>query len=162
KLVRLRDANQADVNGDRNNFPQYGAVDQFATISGSTYHALQATLRSRSWHGVSGFAGYTFSKSLDDASDGIDFNFATVAFPQDSNNLKGEHGPSNFDTRHRFTAAFSYEVPRVATGRWAEGWQLNTIVTAQSGRPVPIVSANDTSGLEFDQFPSPSNFHQRP
>ena len=162
KLVRLRDANQPDVEGNRNNFPQYGAVDQFATISGSTYHALQATVRSRSWHGISGFAGYTFSKSLDDASDGIDFNFATVAFPQDSNNLHAEHGPSNFDTRHRFTAAFSYEVPRIASSRWGEGWQLNTIVTAQSGRPVPIVSANDTSGLEFDQFPSPSNFHQRP
>jgi hypothetical protein len=27
---------------------------------------------------------------------------------------------------------------------------------------VPIVNANDTSGLQFDQFPSPSNFHQRP
>ena len=163
KLVRLRDANQPDVNGNRNNFPQYGAVDQFATISSSTYHALQATLRTRNWHGLSGFTGYTWSKSLDDASDGIDFNFATVAFPQDSNNLHAEHGPSNFDTRHRFTAAFSYDLPRFSgPKRLVEGWQLNTIITAQSGRPVPIVSANDTSGASFDQFPSPSNFHQRP
>ena len=163
KLVRLRDANQPDVNGNRNNFPQYGAVDQFATISSSTYHALQATLRTRNWHGLSGFTGYTWSKSLDDASDGIDFNFATVAFPQDSNNLHAEHGPSNFDTRHRFTAAFNYDLPRFSgPKRLVSGWQLNTIITAQSGRPVPIVSANDTSGASFDQFPSPSNFHQRP
>jgi outer membrane receptor protein involved in Fe transport len=163
KLVRLRDANQPAVDGSRNTFPQYGAVDQFATISSSTYHALQATLRTRNWHGLSGFTGYTWSKSLDDASDGIDFNFATVAFPQDSNNLAAEHGPSNFDTRHRFTAAFSYDLPRFSgPKRLVEGWQLNTIITAQSGRPVPIVSANDTSGASFDQFPSPSNFHQRP
>jgi hypothetical protein len=162
KLVRLRDANQPDVNGNRPN-TNYGFMDEFATISSSTYHAFQATVRTRNWHGLSGFAGYTFSKSLDDASDGIDFNFATVAIPQDSNNLSAEHGPSNFDTRHRFTAAFSYRLPPFhGSRRLAEGWELNTIVTLQSGRPVPIVNANDTSGLQFDQFPSPSNFHQRP
>ncbi|MBZ5705334.1 MAG: carboxypeptidase regulatory-like domain-containing protein [Acidobacteriia bacterium] len=160
KLARLRDANQPDVNGNRNNFPQYGAVDQFTTVAASTYHALQATLRTRSWYGLSGFAGYTWSKSLDDASDAIDFNFATVAFPQDSNNLHAEHGPSNFDTRHRVTAAFTYELPKFGgPRRLAEGWQVNTIITAQSGRPVPIVSANDTSGLNGN---SVSNFHQRP
>jgi len=162
KLVRLRDANQPDVNGDRPNV-NYGFMDEFATISASTYHALQATLRTRDWYGLSGFAGYTWSKSLDDASDGIDFNFATVALPQDSNNLRAEHGPSNFDTRHRFTAAFSYSLPNFGgPKRLTQGWQLNTIVTAQSGRPVPIVNSDDTSGANFDVFPTPSNFHQRP
>lgn len=162
KLVRLRDANQPDVNGDRPN-TNYGFMDEFATISASTYNALQATLRSRNWHGLSGFTGYTFSKSLDDASDGIDFNFATVALPQDSNNLAAEHGPSNFDTRHRFTAALSYEFPRFGgSKRLGAGWAVNTIITMQSGRPVPVVNADDTSGATFDQFPSPSNFHQRP
>jgi hypothetical protein len=163
RLVRLRDANQPDVNGNRNNFPQYGFVDEFATISSSTYHALQATFRTRAWHGLSGFTGYTWSKSLDDASDGIDFNFATVALPQDSNNLRAEHGPSNFDTRQRFTAAFTYEIPRFGgPARLTRGWQLNSIVTAQSGRPVPIVNSNDTSGANSNVFPTPSNFHQRP
>src|SRR5581483_1895650 len=80
KLVRLRDANQADANGNRPN-PNYGFMNEFATISASTYHALQGTLRVQGSHGLSGFAGYTWSKSLDDASDGIDFNFATVALP---------------------------------------------------------------------------------
>jgi hypothetical protein len=159
KLVRLRDANQPDVNGDRPN-PNYGFMDEFATISASTYHALQATLRTRDWHGLSGFTGYTWSKSLDDASDGIDFNFATVALPQDSNNLRAEHGPSNFDTPHRFTAAFTYSLPNFrGPRRLTQGWQINTIVTAQSGRPVPIVNSDDTSGTSF---PTPSNFHQRP
>jgi len=162
KLVRLRDANQPDADGNRPN-PNYGFMDEFATISASNYRAFQGTLRSRNWHGLSGFAGYTLSKSLDDASDGIDFNFATVALPQNSNNLAAEHGPSNFDTRHRFTAAFTYQLPRFGSSkRLGEGWQVNTIVTLQSGRPVPIVNSDDTSGSEFDQFPSPSNFHQRP
>jgi hypothetical protein len=163
RLARLRDANQPDVNGNRVVFPQYGFVDQFITASSSTYHALQLTLRTRDWHGLSGFTGYTWSKSLDDASDAIDFNFSTVAFPQDSNNLHAEHGPSNFDTRHRFTAAFSYRVPKLfGPERLAEGWQLNTIITAQSGRPVPIVSALDTSAFFNENFNTRSNFHQRP
>ncbi len=163
RLTRLLDANQPDVNGDRTVFPQYGAVDEFATFSASSYHAFQATLRTKNWNGLSGFAGYTWSKSLDDASDAIDFNFATVAFPQDSTNLAAEHGPSNFDTRHRFTAAFTYQAPKLfGPKRLAEGWQLNTIVTAQSGRPVPIVSANDTSALDNPNFNTRSNFHQRP
>lgn len=162
KLVRLRDANQPFPDGDRPN-PAYGFMDEFATISASTYHALQATFRSRGWHGLSGFAGYTFSKSLDDASDGIDYNSATVALPQNSNDLAAEHGPSNFDARHRFTAAFSYRLPTWGgPKRFSAGWGFNTIVTAQSGRPVPLVNADDTSGLVFDQSPSPANFHQRP
>ena len=112
-LARLLDANQPDVNGDRVVFPQYGAVDEFATVSASTYNALQTTLRTKNWNGLSGFVGYTWSKSLDDASDAIDFNFSTVAFPQDSTNLKAEHGPSNFDTRHRFTTALTYQLPKL-------------------------------------------------
>jgi len=160
KLVRLRDANQPDVNGNRFNYPQYGPVDQFNTISFSNYDALQATLRSRQWHGLSGFAGYTWSKSLDDASDGIDFNFSTVAFPQNSYDTRADYGPSNFDTRQRFTAAFSYGLPDFSGHkRLGSGWALNTIVTSQSGRPVPIVSASDTSGLNGVAV---SNFHQRP
>jgi hypothetical protein len=160
KLVRLRDANQPDINGNYFNFPQYGPVDQFATISFSNYDALQATLRTRNFHGLSGFAGYTWSKSLDDASDGIDFNFSTVAFPQDSYHPAADYGSSNFDTRQRFTTALSYLLPDFSSHkRLAHGWALNTIVTAQTGRPVPIVSANDTSGLNGVTV---SNYHQRP
>jgi hypothetical protein len=162
KLDRLLDANQPNAAGIRPN-ANYGFMDEFATVSASTYNALQATLRVQGSHGLSGFAGYTFSKSLDDASDGIDYNFSTVALPQNSFNLPAERGPSNFDTRQRFTAAFTYQIPRLGTSkRLADGWQLNTIFTAQSGRPVPIANSDDTSGLSFDQFPSPSNFHQRP
>jgi hypothetical protein len=61
-------------------------------------------------HRISGFASYNWSKSLDDASDGIDFA-PQVAFPQDPGNLRAEHGPSSFDTRHRFTAAVNYDLP---------------------------------------------------
>lgn len=147
KLTRLYDRNQDLTN------PNYSAMDVLSTGAGSTYNALQAIARIQSWHGVSGFAGYTYSKSLDDASDGIDFNFASAAFPQNSDDIRAEHGPSTFDTRHRFTAALNYQVPvwNSLPRRLAEGWQLNTIITLQSGRPIPILTSN--GGI---------NGHQRP
>jgi hypothetical protein len=154
-LVRLFDANQTDANGVFPN-PGFLAEDVFSSIANSTYHALQVTARLQGWHGLSGFSAYTYSKSLDDASDGIDFNFATAAFPQDSTNLSAEHGPSTFDTRHRFTLAWDYQVPvwSALPKSVGAGWELNSIITAQSGRPIPIVDSTDTSG----RF----NFHQRP
>lgn len=154
-LTRLYDANQTDANGNFPN-PNFVAEDVFSDTAGSTYHALQVTGRWNGFHRLSGFTTWTYSKSLDDASDGIDFNFATAAFPQDSNNLKAEHGPSTFDTRHRFTTALNYEVPewQKLPHALASGWQLNVISTVQSGRPIPIVNSNDTSGT--------FNFHQRP
>lgn len=160
KLVRLLDANQPDAFGNRPN-PNYGFMDELAPISGSTYHALQTTLRLQNAHGLSGFSSYTWSKSLDDASDGIDFNFASAALPQNSYNLKAEHGPSTFDTRHRFTAALNYEIPGLQRGpQWlVRGWSLNAISTVMSGRPIPIVNSSDTSGFNGA---TPSNFHQRP
>ncbi|HEV2176295.1 MAG TPA: carboxypeptidase regulatory-like domain-containing protein [Terriglobia bacterium] len=147
KLTRLYDRNQDGQN------PNYAAVDVLSTGASSTYNGLQVISRIRAWHGLAGFTAYTFSKSLDDASDGIDFNFATAAFPQNSDNIRAEHGPSTFDTRHRFTAAMNYQVPSLVHShpRVGDGWQLNTIVTAQSGRPIPILTSS--GGI---------NGHQRP
>lgn len=134
-LTRLYDLNQDGTNSN------YESIDVFSTGAGSTYNALQLNGRFQNWHRFSGFYGYVYSKSLDGASDGIDFNFATAAFPQNSDDLRAEKGPSTFDTRHRFTAAVNYDIPTwsAAPKKLAEGWQWNTIVTTQSGRPIPII-----------------------
>jgi hypothetical protein len=155
KLVRLYDQNQPDGNFNYPN-PNYVNMHTLAPISASNYKALQATLRAQGWHGWSGFANYTLSKSLDDASDGIDFT-AGAAFPQDSTNLKAEHGPSTFDTRHRFTTALNYRVPAFGAlpKKVASGWELNWIAVAQSGRPINIITANDNSNrFYFNQRPN--------
>jgi len=154
RLIRLTDANEPDGDDIAPN-PNFGTIDVLEPISSSTYQALQTTLRLENAHHISGFASYNWSKSLDDASDGIDFA-PGVAFPQDPGNLRAEHGPSSFDTRHRFTAAINYDLPSwQAVGKFGSGWQLNWILTLQSGRPVPIVTVNDTSGrFYFNQRPN--------
>ncbi|WP_420236081.1 TonB-dependent receptor domain-containing protein [Telmatobacter bradus] len=153
-LTRLYDANQTDAYG---NYPNanYEQIGILSTESASNYHALQATVRSRDLHGISGFTSYTWSHSIDDASDGIDYA-AGIALPQDSTNLRAEHGNSSFDTRQRFTLAFNYLAPRIAAVPvWAgKGWQANAIATVQSGRPIQIANSDDTS----ERY----NYRQRP
>ena len=154
KLVRLTDLNEPDGNGNAPN-PNFGTMDLLTPAASSTYHALQTTLRLQSMHGFSGFTSYSWSKALDDASDGIDF-VPGAAFPQDPSNLAAEHGPSTFDTKHRFTAAINYDLPRWrALKQLGSGWQLNWIASLQSGRPIPIANSSDTSGrFYFNQRPN--------
>jgi hypothetical protein len=149
RLVRLYNLNQDGIN------PFYSEIDVLSSGTSSSYHAGQLTVRLQNFHRFSGFSTYAYGKSLDGASDGIDFNFSTAAFPQDSTNLKAEKGPSTFDTRHRWTTALNYQltpsdfrsgVVRLLAG----GIQLNTIFSLQSGRPIGVLSGNS------------DNSHQRP
>ncbi len=153
-LVRLTDLNEPDANGNRAN-PNYSAIDELTPSSSSTYNSLQAIGRIENVHRISGFAAYVWSKSIDDASDGIDF-VPGAAFPQDPGKLRAERGPSLFDTRNRFTAAINYDLPSWnALGKFGSGWQLNTIISVQSGRPIPIANSTDTSGrFYFNQRPN--------
>ena len=154
KLVRLTDWNEPDATDTRPN-PNFQAIDVLQPTSSSIYHALQTTLRIRNTHRMSGFAAYTWSKVLDDASDGIDF-VPGAAFPQDPGNLKAERGPSTFDTRQRFTAALNYDLPEWhAAKKFGSGWQLNWVASFQSGRPIPFATATDTTGrFYFNQRPN--------
>jgi hypothetical protein len=153
RLTRLYDANQDAIN------PNYGEVDVFATNSGSTYNALQLQARFSNWHGFYGFSSYVFSKSLDGASDGIDFNSSTAAFPQNSDDLQAEKGPSTFDARHRWTSALNYRIPATTKlpERLATGWQLNTVVTVMSGQPIGILTGDPAINADGSY-----NYHQRP
>jgi Carboxypeptidase regulatory-like domain/TonB dependent receptor len=102
----------------------------------SNYNALWVTADKRLGHGVQFNASYTFSKSIDlnsQSSQGV-----TV---QDSFNLRGDRGLSDFDARHRFVISGLYEVPwkkNSAVG----GWQMSFIVQSQSGNPVTLLAGN--------------------
>jgi len=154
RLVRLTDLNEPDATDTRNN-PGFQAIDALTPSSSSNYNSLQVSARLQKVHRLSGFAGYVWSKSLDYASDGIDF-VPGAAFPQDPSNLGAEYGPSTFDTRQRFTAALNYDIPSwSAHKRFGSGWQLNSIISVQTGRPIPIANNTDTSGrFYFNQRPN--------
>jgi hypothetical protein len=119
----------------------YGAfyVLQENSTGKSNYNALQASFRINGWHGVTSIMNYVYSKSLDNSSDGEDFE-PNAAQPNDSTRPNLEYGPSNFNIPHRFTWNFGYELPK-ASGNWQKlknGWGINSIATLQSGQPFQL------------------------
>ncbi|HLZ93607.1 MAG TPA: TonB-dependent receptor [Candidatus Acidoferrum sp.] len=102
----------------------------------SNYNSLQASLRVNGWHGITSIVNYAWSKSLDNSSDGEDFE-PNAAQPNDSTQPNLEYGPSNFNLPHRFTWIFGYELPHMsgAFEKLKNGWGINSSATLQSGQP---------------------------
>ncbi len=76
-------------------------------------------------------------------------------FAQDSSNLRGERGVSDFDVRHRFILRYIYDVPRF-WGAAGSGWQLAGITTLQSGQPFTVYTDFFGVPLRPDLVNSPS------
>jgi len=115
-----------------------GNVTQVESAGNSSYNALWATGSQRLTHGLQFSVSYTWSKSLDYNS------FSTGGIiGQDSYNLRGDRGLSDFDARHRFVVNGIYDLPFNGNA-FLEGWQLAAIVQVQSGSPVNIITSNST------------------
>ena len=130
-----------------NKFPYLSNIFQMANVYRSNYDALQTTLTSRNYHGLSMVAGYTYGHSLDAVGANWDFGYG-AGLPEDSANVGREYGNSDFDIRHRFTLSFTYAIPgKKGFGQMMEGWELNSIVTLQSAQPWgPIDLGTDAAG----------------
>src|SRR2546427_641195 len=138
-------------------FPTLGLfyVNLIETTAVSSYNSLQASLRVRSWHGFDSTVNYTYSHSLDTASDGQDF-VANATQPEDSYNPGRERGNSNFDVRHRFVWLSTYTLPswKGKLPKLTDGWGFNWVLTLQSGQPFHLSLFDDYNGTgEF--FPRP-------
>jgi hypothetical protein len=136
-LFRYRDINQLETSGDAP-YPDFVYINQFESTAHSRFNSLQASLRVRDWHGLTSTVNYTLSKSMDTASDGQDF-VPNATQPDDSRNPEAEWAPSNFDSRHRFTWFFTWDITPVTGGNALKsGWSVNGVVTLASGQPVNI------------------------
>src|SRR5207247_3085375 len=94
----------------------------------SHYKALWVTANHRMTHGLQFAASYTLSKSTDTNP----FHGGIVS--QNSYDIAGSAGPSDFDVRHRVSVNATYELP-FHGNRLKDGWQLVGVVQAQSGNP---------------------------
>ena len=115
-----------------------GNITQVESAGNSSYNALWVTGSQRLAHGLQLNTSYTWSKSLDYNS------FSTGGIVgQDSYDLRGDRGLSDFDARHRFTGNGIYDLP-LSGNSFLEGWRLAAIVQLQSGSPVNVVTSNST------------------
>lgn len=115
------------------------------------YHALNAGLKTQTWHGLTSMINYTWSRQRDDyfGQGGYD-NYHVLGGQW---HPEWSYGESDANHPHRFVGAFTYELPgeglgnpvlRAALG----GWQISTIATFESGSPVTVWNG-DTSSYDY-------------
>ena len=115
-----------------------GNITQVESSGFSTYHGAWVSATKRLSRGLQFDTSYTWSKSLDTNS----LNSSAFAV-QDSYDIAGQYGLSDFDARHRFVFSGVYSLP--FTGNvLTRGWQVAAVVQSQSGNPVNIVTANSS------------------
>ncbi len=166
KLFRYRDINQPlnpSVSSarpfDNGPFAPSGGtffyVNHLETSAFSNYNALQTSFSVRDRRGFSTQVNYTWSHSIDNASDGQDY-VANATQPDNSHCTRCEKANSNFDNRHRLVVTASYELPNLSPShpRLGKGWQLNTVVTLRSGNPFHLTL--------FDDYNNTGEFFPRP
>jgi hypothetical protein len=130
-------------------------VNNFESSANSNYNSLQTQLRITNLRGFQSTINYTWSHSLDNASDGQDF-VANATQPNNSYRPDLEKGNSNFDVRHRFVWMWSYAFPnrQGSLARLSNGWGFNSVITLQAGQPFHLNFFDDYDGTgEF--FPRP-------
>jgi hypothetical protein len=123
-------------------FPQLAAFSTIRWDGWATFNAMTIRVARRFKHGLSFDSNYTWSKSMDDASDTGTTN-AEYNLPQDPFAMNLEKAVSSFDHRQRFTANTVYDLPfaRNTPGvlhRIFGGWRAAGILTAQSGAPFTV------------------------
>ena len=116
--------------------PNFFYLNQEKSSANSIYNALQASLRTSAWHGLTSQANFVWSHSIDTASDLEDFE-PNQAQPQNSTNPAGDRGNSSFDIRRRFTWNFTYQLPHMggALPKFKNGWGFDGVVNLQDGQP---------------------------
>lgn len=157
KLYRLVDLNQAL--GPLPTFPgplspglsslvvQGFGVHAMQSSSNSSYNSLQVGVTKRFSYGLQFLASYTYSHSLDDYSgDPTGTSDVTVVPGNQAPGFLNNYASSDFDRRHRFVFSGIYDLPKFYKGesrfarQAANGWELASVLTLQSGTPFSVLS----------------------
>lgn len=165
KMNRLRNANQgyvtgfdasgkpitafpyANLNTTLNSTSGNHAFLELATNDGNTnYNGLLVSLRRRFANRVSYGVSYTWSHNFSDYVD----NLTGGSTPANAYDYSLERSNSPFDVTHRFVANAVWDLPvgkggkvlnnDSLAGKLIGGWQLNTIVTLETGTPFTVVA----------------------
>jgi hypothetical protein len=138
-------------------FPRFTSVSLYRNNVGNTiYHALLAKVEKRFSNGLSFLVSYTWSRLIDDAGSVFDASILSgpvANYPvADSHNRALERDASTGDMTHVFVASVVWDLPWGPGRKWkptgvvgaiANGWQLSSVLTLQSGMPFPITQVTN-------------------
>jgi len=163
----------------RQRLPQFAPLTIDGNWSNSSYQAGQLKIEKRTTYGLAFLMSYTYSKSLDDSSTvhGTSQPYNGI---QNSFDIRGSRGPSDFDLTQNLVTSLVYNLPFGEGGKFLNksnafsryvlgGWQVTGIITANSGFPftlyTPYDNANVGGGVQRPTLIGqllPSGFQQSP
>jgi hypothetical protein len=155
-LVRVRTLNFATSSATPNTFfsPNFSGATFIDNGAESDYHSLQAQFTRRLSKSFQAILSYTWSHSIDNASNDSGFPSPGYVFPQDV-----YHGDSDFDVRHIFSGAATYNIPTLKWNKFASavlgGWSLNSVFSARTGLPYSI-TINESTPFSSPSFRRPN------
>ena len=127
-------------------YPGYGNINMYFNETNSSYNALQASVRTEQYHGLTLQGSYTWSHSLDYASGDVPGSNAQNAYAWGL-----EYADSNFDRRQMFILSYVYDIPTVhgpgAVKYLLGHWQLSGISSFETGVPLNISLPGDNAGI---------------
>jgi hypothetical protein len=105
----------------------------------SDYHALQLQYQRRLSRGIQALASYAWSHSIDDVS----VEAAGNPVPAFQAQRGEDRGASDFDVRHAFSAAVTYDIAAPKTNPLGnaivQGWAIDLIAKGRSAPPFDLV-----------------------
>jgi len=128
-------------------YPQFTDIIPLqATGATSSYQALQVSVNRRMSGGLMLVGSYTWSKAVEEGES-----------HQNSYDIPASRSVASYDIPHRLVLSALYELPYGRGRRFGPsapvlldavlgGWQINGVVTMQSGTPLTITASN-TAGL---------------
>jgi hypothetical protein len=100
----------------------------------SNYDALQVQYRRPLAAGIQALLNYSWSHSLDNAS-----NDAVAGLSHTVISASNDYASSDFDVRHTFSGAVTYELPSWSVSRpvalLTKNWSLDAVIVARTGFP---------------------------
>jgi len=134
-------------------YPQYSGITYLTNLEYGNYNALLARLEKRLSHGLTSLTAFTWSKYLDNTSQGNAAGAPGDPGFQNAYCFSCDYGRSTSDYEHRFVQSLVYKLPTPTnSGAFAKnligGWELSGIFTYQSGFPVSPRISFDNSETE--------------
>jgi hypothetical protein len=131
------------IDGTRSGLgPDYGMNTEQKTVGNSNYNALEVNLRYTLGSRAAVLAGYTYSKSIDDASNlGEDVN---------PFQMRLSRAISSWDMTHNFVASYIWNLPferMFGSNRFTRGWSVSGTTRLGTGLPVTLYDNSDRSLL---------------
>ncbi len=118
-------------------YQSYSLIGLYESGNNTNYHSLVLNLERRFSKGLTVLANYTWSKKIDD------YNWVNP------NNRRFDYGLSREDVPHNFKFSNVWQIPTMhmpkALSAVANGWEVNSIITWQSGFPFSVAAGRDNS-----------------